>query len=154
LSIGFRNSYDRSLSVGITIGASVFVCDNLVFFGEIKAFRKHTSNLLQDIKQMILSTIYAQKEKFNRIENDAARLKRITVNDETAFKIMGVLFGKNIISPRQLPVMKKEWLEPSYDSFKERNAWSLYNAATEALKTTPPSLIMDKHTQLHKIFVA
>lgn len=30
LSIAFRNSYDRSMSLGIAIGASVFVCDNLM----------------------------------------------------------------------------------------------------------------------------
>jgi hypothetical protein len=154
LSIGFRNSYDRSLSVGITIGASVFICDNLMFVGEIKAFRKHTSNLLQDIKQMILATIYSQKEKYSRLENDAARLKRIAVSDDIAFKVMGVLFGKNIITPRQLPVLKKEWLEPSYEAFKERNAWSLYNAATEALKTTPPHQRMEKQIQLHNLMVA
>lgn len=28
LSIAFRNSYDRSMSLGIAIGATVFVCDN------------------------------------------------------------------------------------------------------------------------------
>ncbi|MBT6052993.1 MAG: hypothetical protein HOG49_39840, partial [Candidatus Scalindua sp.] len=33
LSVGFRNSYDKSMSVGIAIGASVFVCDNLALTG-------------------------------------------------------------------------------------------------------------------------
>jgi hypothetical protein len=30
LAIGVRNSYDRSLSVGLTLGNRVFCCDNLV----------------------------------------------------------------------------------------------------------------------------
>jgi len=30
LSFGFRNSYDKSMSIGFCCGASVFVCDNLI----------------------------------------------------------------------------------------------------------------------------
>ena len=29
LSVGFRNSYDRSMSIGIAIGAQIFICDNI-----------------------------------------------------------------------------------------------------------------------------
>ncbi|MBT5427684.1 MAG: hypothetical protein HOK84_15885, partial [Bacteroidetes bacterium] len=39
LSVGFRNSYDKSMSVGIAIGASVFVCDNLALTGDIAIMR-------------------------------------------------------------------------------------------------------------------
>ena len=67
---------------------------------------------------------------------------------------MGLLFGKNVLSPRQLPVVKREWLNPAYDDFKPRTMWSLYNAATEGLKTTPPGKIMEKHIQLHNILAA
>lgn len=29
LSVAFRNSYDRSMSIGLAMRASVFICDNL-----------------------------------------------------------------------------------------------------------------------------
>ena len=35
MSIGFRNSYDRTLSVGIASGSQVFVCSNLCFLSLI-----------------------------------------------------------------------------------------------------------------------
>src|SRR5687768_4363900 len=35
LAIGVRNSYDRSLSVGLVAGTRVFCCDNLAFSGEV-----------------------------------------------------------------------------------------------------------------------
>jgi hypothetical protein len=35
LNIGFRNSYDKSLSVGLLSGAEVIVCSNLEFSGDI-----------------------------------------------------------------------------------------------------------------------
>lgn len=44
-TIGFRNSYDKSLALGLVAGARVFVCSNLCFSGDIKQLRKHTSGL-------------------------------------------------------------------------------------------------------------
>src|SRR5664279_3505116 len=45
LSVAFRNSYDRSMSVGMAIGASVFICDNLALTGEIAVMKKHTKGV-------------------------------------------------------------------------------------------------------------
>ena len=43
LALGFRNSYDKSMSVGFACGASVFCCDNMALTGDIVVMRKHTS---------------------------------------------------------------------------------------------------------------
>ena len=40
--VGVRNSHDKSFPAGLVIGASIFVCDNLSFSGEVKLARKHT----------------------------------------------------------------------------------------------------------------
>ena len=40
--LGLRNSHDKRFPAGLAVGASVFVCDNLSFSGEIKIGRKHT----------------------------------------------------------------------------------------------------------------
>ena len=69
----------------------------------------------------------------------------------TPSDIWGVLFGRNILTPRQLPVARREWLHPTHDAFKPRTRWSLYNAATAALKTTPPNRIMERHIGLHNL---
>ena len=47
--LGLRNSYDKSVSSGVCVGASVFVCDNLSFNGEVTFTRKNTANLLRDL---------------------------------------------------------------------------------------------------------
>ena len=154
LSIGFRNSYDKSLSIGIALGASVFVCDNLAFTGDVMLFRKHTSNVLEDLHQLILSAVYSQKSNFLDIQKDSDKLKQVDMDDDRAFKMMGLLYGRGIMSPRQLPVILHEWLHPGYEDFKPRNAWSLYNACTEALKTAPPQHVMEKHIRLHHLFGA
>lgn len=49
-------------------------------------------------------------------------------------------------------IVKDQWLKPNHQEFAPRNAWSFYNACTEALKTCPPVTIMEKHIQLHRAF--
>jgi hypothetical protein len=154
LSLGFRNSYDKSMAIGLVIGASVFICDNMVFAGEITTFRKHTANVLNDLTQLILSTVYARKSNYAILKGDISRLKQQRLQDDEAYRMLGYLYGKNILTPRQLPVVRKEWESPTYDAFSDRNLWSFYNAVTEGLKTSPPSAILEKHIQLHNLLAA
>ena len=41
--LGLRNSYDNSFARAVCIGATVFVCDNLSFRGEITFERNHST---------------------------------------------------------------------------------------------------------------
>ncbi len=150
LSIGFRNSYDRSLSVGIAVGASVFVCDNLMLTGDLTVLRKHTSNVHVDIDGLALSAIYRSRSAFSQIKADAEVMKQIPMSDDEAYRMLGLVYGRGIITPRQIPVVKNEWLKPSHDAFEPRNLWSFYNAVTESLKTSPPQSIMERHLAIHK----
>lgn len=150
LSIGFRNSYDRSLSVGIAVGASVFVCDNLMLTGDLTVLRKHTANVLEDIDGLALSAIYKSRRAFDQIKQDSELMKEIPMSDDEAYRMLGLVYGRGIISPRQIPVVKREWLEPSHDAFKDRSLWSFYNAVTESLKSSPPQSILERHLAIHK----
>jgi len=151
LSIGFRNSYDKSMSVGIAIGASVFVCDNLALTGEISISRKHSANVWQDLEELTITTIYRSQNNFNRILEDSQVMQSLHLSDDDAYRLTGLLYGHGIISPRQIPVVKKEWLTPSHNDFEDRNMWSFYNAVTEALKGSPPNKIMERHISLHQL---
>jgi hypothetical protein len=149
LSIGFRNSYDKSMAIGIAIGAEVFVCDNLALTGDIAIMRKHTANVWSSLEDIAISTLYRSQQNFRKIVEDSETLKGRVIDNSEAFKMIGLLFGHGILTPRQLPVVKKEWLTPSYDDFRPRTMWSFYNACTEALKSCPPLVIMEKHISLH-----
>lgn len=151
LSIGFRNSYDKSMSVGIAIGASVFVCDNLALTGQIAIMRKHTAAVWDDLEELTITTIYRSQHNFHRIYEDSQEMQAWSLTDDDAYKLTGLLYGRGIITPRQLPIVKKEWQDPSHEEFYDRNAWSFYNAVTEALKSAPPNKIMEKHIALHEV---
>jgi hypothetical protein len=153
LSIGFRNSYDKSMAIGIAIGATVFVCDNLALTGEITVLRKHTANVWSALEETVIATLYRSQHNFDRICEDAEVLKGRELENDEAFRTMGLLFGNNIITPRQLPVLKRQWLHPCHEEFKPRNMWSFYNSCTEILKSTPPLQVMEKHIKLHTILM-
>jgi hypothetical protein len=149
LSIAFRNSYDRSMAIGLAIGASVFVCDNLALTGEIVVMKKHTKNVWTELEEAAIATIYKSQKNYEQIICDAESFKALPMENLEAFQLMGVLFGNNIISPRQLTVLKSEWLRPHHEEFQPRNMWSFYNACTESLKSSPPVSVMEKHVRLH-----
>lgn len=151
LSIGFRNSYDKSMSVGIAIGATVFVCDNLALTGEVAIMRKHTVNVWDDLDTLVIKTIFNSKGNFDCIRKDACVFSDYDITDNEAYRLIGLLYGHGVLSPRQIPAVKKEWHHSEYEVFHQKNAWSFYNACTEALKTCPPRTIMEKHIQLHKM---
>jgi len=62
--LGLRTSYDRSFANGLCIGASVFVCDNLSFRGEVTFERKHTVGMLRDLTWMISETVSTLPMRF------------------------------------------------------------------------------------------
>src|SRR5512137_1318660 len=80
LSIGFRNSYDKSMAIGIAIGASVFVCDNLALTVDVWASLEDTA----------ISTLYRSQKNFESITTDAEELKRREIGDDEAFRLIGL----------------------------------------------------------------
>jgi len=50
LVVGLRNSHDKSFPAGLVIGASVLVCDNLSFSGEVRLARKHTYPIIATLR--------------------------------------------------------------------------------------------------------
>jgi hypothetical protein len=153
LSVAFRNSYDRSMSVGLAIGASVFICDNLALHGEIAVMKKHIKGVWNAFEDLAITTLYKAQHNWEKVITDAEGLKGTPIDNHDAFQLMGLLYGHDIVSPRQLPVIREEWLRPRHEEFNARNKWSFFNAVTEALKSTPPVSIMEKHVRAYQEIV-
>jgi hypothetical protein len=111
--------------------------------------KKHTKNVWTELEETAIATIYKSQKNYEQIKADADTFKALPLENMEAFQLMGVLFGHNFVSPRQLTVLKSEWLRPGYEEFRPRNMWSFYNACTKSLKSCPPVSIMEKHIQLH-----
>lgn len=149
LAVGFRNSYDKSISVGLALGASVFVCDNLALTGQVKVLRRHTPKVWEDLHDMIEAALPEAEKNFTDIVADSELLKTVEISDTEAYEHLGVLFGEGVLKPRQLSAALKHWQNPPQREFAEPNMWSLYNAANAALKTARPDRILEQHIDLH-----
>lgn len=151
LSFAFRNSYDRSMSIGFAAGLSVFCCDNLALNGDIVVMKKHTKNILTSLEDSVITTLYKAQNQYRGLLRDKERMGLVMLSDDEVFRAIGLLYGRGVLSPRQLPLVREEWLKPSHEEFQARNMWSFFNCVTEALKTCPPLSIIERHIALHKL---
>lgn len=151
MSIAFRNSYDKSMSFGMAFGAQVYICENLALTGDIVVMKKHTKTIMETLEDTVIANIYRAKKNYQRVVMDSETLKGRNLDNLHAFQLMGLMFGEEIISPRQLTTLKDEWLKPTHEAFRPRNTWSFLNATTEALKTSPPSLAIEKHIKAYNL---
>ena len=94
LSFGFRNSYDKSMSIGFCCGASVFVCDNLMFQGDIAVMRKHTKNVLTNLEDLAITTLYRAQYTFGKLVKDTQLMRDVELTNEEAYEKIGLLWGK------------------------------------------------------------
>ena len=153
LAVGFRNSTNKSLSVGMCIGSQVIVCSNLMFSaigGGITVLKKHSKNLLQGLEETTITTLYKAKFTFQQLIQDADLMRAITMTDDQAFQQLGRLYGHGILSPRQMPIALDSWLKPPHPEFQPRTLYSLYQAVTESLKSSPPMNAMEMYIQAHQ----
>ena len=134
LSVGVRNSTDKSLPIGLVAGTRVFVCDNLAFASEIVVVRKHTrfgERRFSDAIARAVSTLRQyQGTEGQRIE----WMQQAEVGEDQANSLILQAYEKDIVGSRLLPSVIRHWRDPIHDEFRPRNVWSLFNAFTEVLK--------------------
>ncbi len=152
LCIGVRNSYDRSLAVGLTLGSRVFCCDNLAFSGEVTMHRKHTVNVFRDLPDLIyrmLSQVAAMRERTDR---EIAAMKGREIPAPQAHHLMVEAIRSNVLPASRLPKVLEAWEEPRHPEFAARTAWSLFNAFTEVAKASGPRAQMEGSLRLSSLF--
>ena len=132
--VGIRNSFDKSLPAMITSGNQVFVCDNLIFNGEIVLGRKHTTNIFRDLDGLVKG---AMEILFKHWRKHFARVdayKAFDLGDSQAHDLIAKLFLAGAISKTQVADAIEQWHTPFHPEFRDRNLWSLHNAMTEIYK--------------------
>lgn len=150
LSIGLRQSYNKSLALGVAIGAQVFVCDNLAFSGSaFKVVRKNTVNVWPDFRNLLAAQIANALPQYRSLEGDFSRMKEIPCSIERGYSVLGVMVGRELLTAQQATVAFGDWREPRHDEFGERNVWGLYNAVTEGLKKGAAGSVLTRHAAAH-----
>jgi len=132
-TVGLRNSHDRSFPVGVGFGSRVFVCDNLAFIADTTIKRKHTANLKRDLPGIIGEMIEPLALHREAQHRTFERYKHAMLTDQQADHVVLNMYREGIVNLQRIPDVLKEWQEPTFAEFNERNAWRLFNAATFVL---------------------
>jgi hypothetical protein len=154
LSIGMRQSYNKSLALATAVGQQVFVCDNLCFSGSaFMVVRKNTKNVWADFRRMISAQLQNALGHYGQMEKDTRLMKATPCHEQRGYAILGVALGEGLLTPTQATVAYGDWRKPRHEEFSERNVWSLYNAVTEGLKKGAPARLLDRHAAAHDFFM-
>lgn len=137
-TLGLRNSHDMTFPAGIALGSHVFVCSNLSFSGDISFKRKHTTNILRDLPQIVDAAVgkingftLTQDARFEAYKTTELSTK------EADHAFMSALRAQ-VVSASTLPKILKEYMNPRHDEFNKDGftVWRLYNSFTEHMKNS------------------
>jgi len=150
-ALGLRTSNNRTMSIQICAGLSVFVCDNMVFRGDLIALnRKHTAGL--NLRTEINDAVLRFQDHFGKLTGEIDHLKELPLSDSQAKAILHDVFVQGILPIRLLPDASDLYFEPFVDEFRPRNAWSLHNAFTAVAKEMPITTRMPAIQELGRYF--
>ena len=150
-ALGLRTANNKSMSLQICAGLSVFVCDNLVFRGDLIALkRRHTSGL--NLKEEFIYSVIRFQEHFGRLTAEIGCLKQQTLADIEAKALLHDVFTQGIMPVRFLSGVSKAYFEPQLPDFEPRTAWSLHNAFTGVAKEMPMSTRLPAIQTIGKLF--
>ena len=150
--VGIRNSHDKSYPAGLVAGSKVFVCDNLSFCGEVRISRKHTRFAARDLQHLTSRAVGQLGDRFHQIDERIAAYRSRRVTGQQAHDAIIKAVDCRAITPSQIPDVLQEWRKPSHVDFLPRNAWSLFNACTEAMKGINPNTMVNRSQALHGLF--
>lgn len=150
LTIGMRQSLDKSFALGLVGGAQVMVCSNLMFHSDdVHVVRKNTTNVLADFRHQAIQAIVGAEDAHKRLQGDMETMQSIEVPTVRGAEIMGHALYEGVLKPQQAVVAMNAWKDAPHAEFEPRNLWSVYNAFTEGLKKGPAGSIIDRHTRAH-----
>jgi hypothetical protein len=150
-ALGLRTANNRTMSIQICAGLSVFVCDNMVFRGDLIALnRKHTVGL--HLRTELNHAVLRFQDHFGKLTGEILNLKERGLVDTDAKAIIHDVFVHGIMPIRLLPEVSNLYFEPFVDEFRPRNAWSLHNAFTAAAKEMPITTRMPAIQELGRYF--
>jgi len=150
--LGLRNSHDKSFPAGLVVGASVFVCDNLSFSGEIRMTRKHTVHIMRDLPGLVQRSIGQLMSRWHDQDTRIEAYKNFELSDMQAHDLIVRAIDARSATSTQVPPLLQEWRHPKHEEFAPRTAWSLFNSFTEVMKGLNLNELSTRTQRLHGLF--
>ena len=138
-SIGLRNSHDKSLRLGLTVGLRVTVCLNMMFSGDFTpVLAKHTKSF--NLIDTVAVGVDRIQRNFEPMRRQVETWRQAQISDTQAKLIIyGAFVEGKLDAPKGLlSEVHRLYFEPEYPEFSARTMWSLSNAFTSAFKKLDP----------------
>ena len=149
-ALGLRTSNNKTMSIQICAGLSVFVCDNLVFRGDLIALnRKHTSGLV--LRTELSNAVLRFQEHFGRLTNEIDVLKGQELTDTQAKAIIHDVFARGVFPIRLFREVSQAYFGPLAEG-AGCTKWILHNAFTVVAKEMPITTRMPAIQELGRYF--
>lgn len=152
-ALGLRTANDKTMAIQIAVGFRVFVCDNLVFSGDLIALRrKHTAGL--DLPREIAGAIDRYQEGALSLEHGIERLRDTEIENHEAKARIFDVFEQAILPIRYFRRTADLYFDPPEDAadVQPRSLWGLHNALTRQVRRMPPALAFQATVRLGKFF--
>jgi hypothetical protein len=138
-AIGVRNSHDRSMRLGLTVGYRVTVCTNMAFSGDFQPLlAKHSKSF--SLVDAISVGVDRMQRNFEPMQKQVEAWRQTELSTVTAKMIIYEAFIESELDvPKHLArQVHGFYFEPRYPEFEPRTIWSLSNAFTSAFKELDP----------------
>lgn len=153
VTIGIRNSHDKSFPVGLAIGSRVFVCDNLAFSSEVTIKTKHTRFVNDRLPRLVADGVAKLVEHRHVQEKRIACYKESVVESQAHLHDLVLrAYRAKAITARAIAEVVQEFEEPRHPEFRDWTLWSLFNGFTEVLKSYGD--LQPRTQRLHGVFDA
>jgi hypothetical protein len=148
--IGFRNSYDKTLALGLVAGVRVFVCSNLCFSGDVKYVKKHTHNL--DIDDAIDHIYKSLPYEMNSL---MVKLESLKNNELSPLEVRGrvvELAENNIVPFSHIRHILNDIQEGSLFPNDRLNEYGVVMAATHKMKVYGSARQVEGFQRIAKLY--
>jgi hypothetical protein len=138
-AVGIRNSHDKSMRLGLTIGARVLVCMNMAFHGDFQPLlAKHSKSFsLVDAISVGVDRMQRNFEPMRR-QVETWRAQQLT-SAAAKLIIYRAFIEDELDAPKHLARrVHGLYFAPEHEAFQSRTMWSLSNAFTSAFKELDP----------------
>jgi hypothetical protein len=134
--VGFRNSLNKTMAVGLTAGRRVFVCDNLVFSGEFITYHKHTGRLtLEYLQEEAHEAIESMGQKLIDFENWHESLKKVDLTRDEGEELMCEAVRTHVLPEGQMGKFWRLYFNKKNDDKPdveyEDNLYGFHGAVTQ-----------------------
>lgn len=150
-TIAFRTSHDKSMAFGVFSGASVLVCTNGMYAGNISYLKKHIKDVDIELQEQIKIQLDSMSSVYRKMLFFKENLKEIEISKRVTAEILGrLIFEQKVLRSTQINLIKEQMRFSKY--FNGNSAWDLYNNVTESLKLSAPIQYHNNHVATYHLF--